>query len=71
MFLSVKGSLSGNQDGLQARYPPPFNVNTYIREYWSYFDTMHLSALPFQRAAFVVLYGLGACDIAATQWRKL
>lgn len=65
MAVSAEGSLSSHRDSFPARYPPPFNVDTYFRDYRSRFETLRFSALPSHGAGLVVPYGPDFHDAAA------
>lgn len=44
MSVSAQGSSSGTRDGESSRYPPPFDVKTYIWDHRSLLDTAFLFA---------------------------
>lgn len=65
MLISGQGSLASHRDGPPVRYPLPLDVDTYICDYRSQFDTLRFSALRSHGAAVVAPYRSGFRETAA------
>lgn len=57
-------------DDSQGRYPPPYEVTTYLQTFLSYFDAFRFSMLPRTGSPFSVLPGSELQDKVAGTRRK-
>lgn len=48
---------SAGGDSSPARYPPPYDVTNYIRDFSSHFDTLRFSVLPTSGSVLIASYG--------------
>lgn len=70
IFISGQESLSSHRSGFPVCCQPPFDVDEYIGDDRSRFDTLRFSALPYHQSALVVPYGPGSSNTAAETWSK-
>lgn len=61
----------GSRDESLARYPPPYELTTYVGNFAPYLDIMRFSRLSNIGAALVIPYESDVRDTAVSAWRKL
>lgn len=70
MSISGQGDSSGHLDGSAFCYPPPFQVDTYIRFHRFWLETSRLAAFSSNGVALLAPHKRGSRDIVTEAWRR-